>query len=147
MITVHTSEHQAQDIKVISCDKSGIRTMRIAFLIIFFIGIFMKNIKAEQMFQLHSPTEISIDGRAMKALKIACDEFLVSGKDIREFNITISENADKKKNDVDNILIVTFMGKLSPSKRGLGTANRVPGSVIYFVSRENWKIIKEQGVK
>jgi hypothetical protein len=40
-----------------------------------------------------------------------------------------------------------FMGKLSPGKRGLGTANRVPGSVTYFISKEEWKIIKEQGIR
>jgi hypothetical protein len=42
---------------------------------------------------------------------------------------------------------VMFMGKLSPGKRGLGTANRAPGSVTYFISKEESKIIKEQGIR
>jgi hypothetical protein len=40
-----------------------------------------------------------------------------------------------------------FMGKLSSGKRGLGTTNRVPGSVTYFISKEEWKIINEQGIR
>lgn len=121
--------------------------MKTAFLIIFLTGIFMENTKSEPVFQSHSPSAFSIDGSTMKALKIACDEFLVSGNDIREFNVTISEADDKSKKDSGDILIVTFMGKISQGKRGLGTANRVPGSVTYFVSREKWKIVKEQGIK
>lgn len=83
----------------------------------------------------------------MKALKIACDEFVASGKDLRDFNITISEETDKNTGDANDIFIVTFMGKLTLGKRGLGTANRIPGSLIFFISREKWKIIKEQGIK
>ena len=85
----------------------------------------------------------------MKALKIACDEFVVSGKNIREFNIIISEKSNKanEKNEAGGIFTVTFMGKFIPGKRGLGTANRIPGSVTYFISREKWIIIKEQGIK
>jgi hypothetical protein len=107
----------------------------------------MEKTNAEPMFQSHSPSVLSIDGSAMKALKVACDEFATSRKDMREFNVSISEETDKSKNDSDEMYIVTFMGKLLPGKRGLGTANRVPGSVTYFISRENWKIIKEQGIK
>jgi hypothetical protein len=121
--------------------------MRITFLIIFLIGFFMQNANSEPMFRIPSPSVLSIDGSAMKALKIACDDFVKSGKDVREFTITISEKTDKNKNDSNDIFIVTFMGKLSPGKRGLGTANRAPGSVTYFISKEEWKIIKEQGIK
>lgn len=39
------------------------------------------------------------------------------------------------------------MGKITPGKIGLGTANRNPGSVTYFISGEKWIIIKEQGIK
>ena len=83
----------------------------------------------------------------MKALKVACDEFTKSGKDMREFNVNISEETNKTENDSDDIYIVTFMGKLLPGKRGLGTANRIPGSATYFISKERWEIIKEQGMK
>jgi hypothetical protein len=107
----------------------------------------MEKANSEPIFHLNSPSVLSIDGSAMKALKIASDEFVASGRDMGEFNITISEKADNNKNDADDMFIVTFMGKLSPGKRGLGTANRVPGSVTYFISREKWKIVKEQGVK
>lgn len=107
----------------------------------------MEKANAEPMFQLHSPSVLSIEGSAMKALKIACDEFVASGKDMREFNVYISEEDDEIKNDADDTYVVTFMGKLLAGKRGLGTANRVPGSVTYFVSRKEWKIIKEQGIK
>ncbi len=121
--------------------------MKITFLLILLTGLFMDKTNAEPMFKTNSPSMLSIDGRAMKALKIACDEFLVGGKDIREFNIIISEQSAKNEHDVDDIFVVTFMGKLAPGKRGLGTANRVPGSVTYFISREKWKIIKEQGIR
>lgn len=107
----------------------------------------MEKTNAEPIFQSNSPSMLSIDESAMKALKIACDEFLMSGKDMREFNITISEKNDKNETVADNMFIVTFMGKLSPGKKGLGTANRFPGSVTYFISREKWKIIKEQGIR
>jgi hypothetical protein len=121
--------------------------MRIIFFLIFLIGDFMENANAEPIFKLASPSMLTIDGSAMKALKIASDEFVASGRDMREFHITISIETDKNKNDAEAIFIVTFMGKLTPGKRGLGTANRVPGSVTYFISREEWEIIKEQGVK
>jgi len=109
----------------------------------------MEKVNYEPMFQSNSPSILSIDGSAMKALKIACDEFVVSGKDIREFNVIISEkiNETNDKNEADGIFTVTFMGKLIPRKRGLGTANRIPGSVTYFISREKLIIIKEQGIK
>jgi hypothetical protein len=107
----------------------------------------MEKAHSEPIFQLNSPSVLSIDGSAMKALKIASDEFVAGGRDMREFNITISEKTNNNQNDADDMFIVTFMGKLSPGKRGLGAANRVPGSVTYFISREEWKIIKEQGVK
>lgn len=71
--------------------------MKITLLYIFLIGFFMAKTNAEPMFKSNSPSTLSIDGSAMKALKIACDEFLVSGKDIREFNINISEKLTKTK--------------------------------------------------
>lgn len=108
----------------------------------------MEKANAEPMFQSRSNSVLSIDGSAVKALKVACDEFIKNGKDISEFDITISEEANKSTNGADDMLVVTFMGKFLPGKkRGLGTANRVPGSVTYFVSREKSKIIKEQGIK
>ena len=121
--------------------------MKITMLLIFLIGFFMEKTNAEPMFQSNSHSMLSIDGSAMKALKIACDQFLLSGKDLREFKITISEKNDGDKNHADEMFTVTFMGKLSPGKRGIGTANRVPGSVTYFISREKWEIIKEQGIR
>jgi len=123
--------------------------MRITLLLIFLIGFIMEKANSEPMFQSNSPTILSIDGSAMKALKIACDEFAENGKDIRGFNITISEkiNETNDKNETEGIFTVTFMGKLTPGKRGLGTANRTLGSVTYFISREKWIIIKEQGIK
>ena len=114
--------------------------------LIFLIGIFMEKANSEPTFQIPSPPVLFIDGNAMRALKIVYDDFANSGKDVSEFTITISEKPEEKKNCSNEILIVTFMGKLSPGKRGLGTANRVPGSVT-FISKEEWKIIKEQGVR
>ena len=81
----------------------------------------------------------------MKALKIACDEFITTGRDMSGFDISLYTRADNDKPDTHDVFIVTLMGKLSPGKRGLGTANRVPGSVTYFISKETWQIIKEQG--
>jgi hypothetical protein len=107
----------------------------------------MEQANSEPMFKINSSSVLTIDGSAMKALKTACDEFLKSGKDIREFTIGISEETDKNENEVNDRFIVTFMGKLAPGKRGLGTANRVPGSVTYLISRRTWEIIKEQGIK
>jgi hypothetical protein len=63
-----------------------------------------------------------------------------------DFTVTLSEKADEN-NGTDDTFIVTFAGKFWPGKRGLGTANRVPGSVTYFICRDNWKIVKEQGIK
>lgn len=72
----------------------------------------------------------------MRALKIAFDHFLKSGKDVRELTITISEKTEENKNGSNEIFSVMFMGKLSPGKRGLGTANRIPDSVTYFISKK-----------
>ena len=83
----------------------------------------------------------------MKALKIACDEFLKGEADIQNFDINISTEPNQLNNGEDGIFVVTFMGKLFPGKRGLGAANRFPGSATYFVSKKEWRIIKEQGVK
>ena len=106
----------------------------------------MEKTNADPMSASNSTIIFSIDGHTMEALKIACDEFLVSGKDVREFDITLSKK-NIEENHADEIFIVTFMGKLSPGKRGLGTENRVPGSVIYFISIKNGKIIEEQGIR
>ena len=123
--------------------------MKITLIFIFLIGFIMEEVKFEPMFKSISPSILSIDGRAMKALKIACDEFEISGKDLREFNIITSEETDagKRDNYGADVFVVTFMGKLSPGKRGLGTANRVPGSVTYIISKDKWKIVKEQGIR
>jgi len=121
--------------------------MKITLLLIFLIEIFMEKANPEPMFQIPSPSVIFIDGNAMRALKIAYDDFLKSGKDVREFTITISKKTEENKNGSNEIFSVMFMGKLSPGKTGLGTANRVPGSVTYFISEEEWKIIKEQGIR
>lgn len=59
------------------------------------ILIFYGKAHSESMFQSNSPSILSLDGSAMKALKIVCDEFLANGKDIREFNIIISEKLTK----------------------------------------------------
>ena len=107
----------------------------------------MEKASAEPMLHSNSPSVLSIDGSTMRALTIACDEFVASGKDLRDFNITISEETNKNTDGANDIFIVKFMGKLTPGKRGLGTANRVPGSITFFISREKWKIIKEQGIK
>jgi len=72
----------------------------------------------------------------MRALKIAFDHFLKSGEDVRELTITISEKTEENKNGSNEIFSVMFMGKLSPGKRGLGTANRIPDSVTYFISKK-----------
>ncbi len=121
--------------------------MRKNLLTIVLIGIFMKNASSEPMFQTNSPSVLSISGSAMQALKIACDEFVASGKDLHDFTITISQENGKTETYTNDLFVVTFMGKLTPGKRGLGTANRAPGSVTYFISKENGKIIKEQGIK
>jgi hypothetical protein len=121
--------------------------MKITLFLFFLIGIFMEKANSEPMFQIPSPSVLFIDGNAMRALKIAYDAFATSGKDVSEFTITISEKPEENKNGSNEIFIVMFMGKLSPGKRGLGTANRVPGSVTYFISKEEWKIIKEQGIR
>jgi len=55
---------------------------------------------------------------------------------VREFTIIISEKTEENKNGSNEIFSVMFMGKLSPGKRGLGTANRVPDSATYFISKE-----------
>jgi len=107
----------------------------------------MEKANPEPMFQIPSPSVIFIDGNAMRTLKIAYDDFLKSGKDLREFTIIISEKTEENKNGSNEIFSVMFMGKLSPRKRGLGTANRVPDSATYFISKEEWKIIKEQGIR
>jgi hypothetical protein len=121
--------------------------MKMTLFLIFLIGIFMEKANSEPTFQIPSPPVLFIDGNAMRALKIAYDDFANSGKDVSEFTITISEKPEENKNGSNEIFIVMFMGKLSPGKRGLGTANRVPGSVTYFISKEEWKIIKEQGIR
>ena len=109
----------------------------------------MGNSDLASMFHSNEPSTLSIDGSAMKALKIACDEFLASEKDVCEFIITISNRNHDTENEghFNDIFIVTFLGKLAPGKRGLGSANRVPGSVSYFISRDSWEIIREQGIK
>jgi len=108
----------------------------------------MQNAHAAAISQVRSPSELSIDGTIMKALKIAYDEFAKSGKDIQDFTLSISKENDKNENHGNEVYVVTFMGKLLPGKtRGLGTANRIPGSVTYFVSAEKWTISKEQGVR
>lgn len=53
----------------------------------------------------------------------------------------------EKKNGSNEIFSVMLMRKLLTGKRGLGTENRVPGSVTYFISTKEWKIIKEQGIR
>jgi hypothetical protein len=121
--------------------------MKLTLSLIFLIGIFMEKGNSEPMFQKPSPSVVFIDGNAMRALKIAYDDFVKSGKDIREFTITISEKTEENKNGSNEIFSVMFMGKLSLGKRGLGTANRAPGSVTYFISKEESKIIKEQGIR
>jgi len=57
----------------------------------------MEKANSEPMFQIPSPSVVFIDGNAMRALKIAYDHFLKSGKDVREFTITISEKLKKTK--------------------------------------------------
>ena len=57
----------------------------------------MEKGNSEPMFQKPSPSVVFIDGNAMRALKIAYDDFVKSGKDIREFTITISEKLKKTK--------------------------------------------------
>lgn len=98
------------------------------------------------MFHYTSPDGISIDGDAMQALKIASDRFVTNGKNLRDFTVTLSVEAGKNC-DAGEIFMVTFIGKLTSGKRGLGTANRVPGSITYYISKEKWEIIKEQGIK
>jgi hypothetical protein len=107
----------------------------------------MEKSNAEPIFQPHSPSVLSIDGSAMKALKVACDVYTKRGKDLLYLIEKISHKTNTTQNDSDDIYIVTFMGKLLPGKRGLGTANRIPGSATYFISKERWEIIKEQGMK
>lgn len=107
----------------------------------------MEKANSEPIFQILSPSVLSIDGSAVRALKIACDDFVTSRKDMRDFTITISEKTDKNKNESNDVFIVTFMGKLLPGKRGLGTANRAPNSVTYFISKGEWRITKEQGIR
>jgi len=82
----------------------------------------------------------------MRALKIAYDDFVKSGKDVREFTITISEKTEENKNGSNEFFSMMFMGKLSPGKRGLGTSNRIPGSVTYFISKDNGKLLKSNGL-
>jgi len=107
----------------------------------------MKKAGAKPMFQSNSPYVLSLSGSALQALRIACDKFLVSGKDLRDFTITISQATEESESDAQHMFVVTFMGNLAPGRRGLGTANRVPGSLTYFITRKEWKIIKEQGIK
>jgi hypothetical protein len=109
----------------------------------------MEESNADLRLHSTSPLIFTIDGSVMKALKIACDEFGAAGGDMRDFDITIAEKIEQNesKDDADGILIVTFMGKLLPRKRGLGTANRIPGSITYFISKEKFKIIKAQEIK
>jgi hypothetical protein len=71
--------------------------MKITLSLIFLIGIFTEKANSEPMFQIPSPSVVFIDGNAMRALKIAYDDFVKSGKDIREFTITISEKLKKTK--------------------------------------------------
>lgn len=96
----------------------------------------MDDAGAEPMFQSTSPSVLSISGSATKALKIAFDKFAVGGKDVRDFDVIISERLNEDAADSADIFIVTFMGKLAPGKMGLGTANRVSGSPSYFIFRE-----------
>lgn len=107
----------------------------------------MKSSNSEPKFEIDLPSAHSIGGSAMKALKIACDEFSKGDLDMQNFNISISEEIDSTNLGGDDVFVVTFLGKLSPGKRGLGTANRAPGSVTYFISKKKWKIIKEQGIR
>jgi len=54
--------------------------MKITFFLIFLIGIFMEKANSEPMFQIPSPSVFFIDGNAMRALKIAYDDFVKVGK-------------------------------------------------------------------
>jgi len=116
-------------------------------VIIVLIVCLMEKAYAEPLFQSNSPSVLSINGFAVQALKVACDEFIAGGKDLSGFTITISRQTEKNKIDTNDIFVVTFMGNLTSGTRGLGTANRVPGSITYFISSEKWDIVKEQGVK
>lgn len=121
--------------------------MKRTLIIILLFGRLMGNVDSKPIFQSDSPSSFSTDGETIKALKIACDDFLVNGKDVKDFNVILSNEIEENKTDEDDLLIITFMGKLAPGKRGLGTANRAPGSITYFVSKTKWKIIKKQGIR
>jgi len=54
--------------------------MKITLSLIFLIGIFMEKANSEPIFQIPFPTVVFIDGNAMRALKIAYDDFVKSGK-------------------------------------------------------------------
>ena len=68
------------------------------------------------MAQSDSLPVLSIDESTAKALKIGCGELVQSGKDVRNFDVAVSETADK--NDDDGMFIVTLWENSQREKEG-----------------------------
>ncbi|KVC78133.1 hypothetical protein WI75_13900 [Burkholderia ubonensis] len=104
---------------------------------------------SESIFGTMANHHVTLNTATIVGLRSAYEDFEKSGQDINNFEIAISERKASNGEGVDgkDVIGVTFLAKLIPGQRGLGSANRLGKSISYAISPESGKILGAYGTK
>lgn len=97
----------------------------------------MSTSSAQSVFK--SPNERTLEFSSAMAVGVsnALQQFRATQQPLENFKVVVESGEDKE------IVTVSFVAKLQPGKKGLGSANRMGRGVTYRVRTDNGQVIGE----
>ena len=89
------------------------------------------------MFELPDEQTLKLSPIITVGISEALQRFRATQQPLENFTVVVEDGEDKE------IVTVSFVAKLKPGKRGLGSANTMGRGVTYRISRDNGQVLGE----
>lgn len=105
---------------------------------LFLLGAIVMNItSAQSLFELSDEQTLKLSPTITVGISEALQRFRATQQPLENFTVVVEDGEDKE------VVTVSFVAKLKPGKRGLGSANTMGRGVTYRISRDNGQVIGE----
>jgi hypothetical protein len=100
-------------------------------------AIVMGTTSAQGLFELHDEKALELSSNMAVGVSNALQRFRATQQPLENFTVVVEDGEDKEA------VLVSFVAKLVPGKKGLGSANRLGRGKTYRVRRDSGEVISE----
>lgn len=100
-------------------------------------AIVMSTTSAQSLFEVPTKQILELNSTLAVGVSNALQRFRATRQPLANFTVVVEDGEDKE------VVAVSFVAKLEPGMKGLGSANRMGRGVTYRVRRDNGEVVGE----